>query len=180
MEEKKKINFTKGKGLGYIVALLVVVLFVFILMIREPLKEQGRLDKEKQLIEEGKTKTHNEVINEIIEILRDKKESELKKYLADSFKYYNNDKIESKYISGFLKDLDILSSSYDIERRGDTHQDSVVTYRIYWNVVEENKKKGIDKTDRYYCLQRITIMLKRIVNENEITYEIEKIILTDN
>ena len=54
------------------------------------------------------------------------------------------------------------------------------TYRIYWNVVEENKKNGIDKDSEYYCLQKITIILKRIVKEDIITYDIEKIILTDN
>ena len=50
------------------------------------------------------------------------------------------------------------------------------TYRIYWNT----NKLVTDKTNNLYSLQKITVVLNRVVKEDIITYEIEKIILTDN
>lgn len=173
---KKSIN-------SYLIVFLIVFLIIFlpilIGLISNNIKVSNQEKHEEKLIEEGKTKTHNEVINEIAEILKNKDKEKIKDYLAIDYTYYDNNNIKHKYISSFFDDLTIYTTDYEIEKRGNDLKDEE-TYRIYWNVVEENKKKGIDKTSQYYCLQKITIMLKKVVKENEITYEIERIVLTDN
>lgn len=174
----KKIK--NGYLIVFFIVSLLIVLPILIVLISNNINTSNQAKHEEKLIEEGKTKTHNEVINEIVEVLKNKDKEKIKDYLANDYTYYDNDNIEHKYISSFLDDLTIYTANYEIERRGETNLDEFATYRIYWNIVEENKKKGIDKTSQYYCLQKITIMLKKVVKENEITYEIERIILTDN
>ena len=125
----------------------------------------------------GKTVSSVTVINEIIETLKTRQEDNLKKYLANDFKYYDNNNMEHKYVSSFIEDLKLLISTYDLERRGDASSNDWATYRVYWNVVEENKANGIKREERGYCLQTITIMLKKATKQDVITYEIEKIVL---
>lgn len=184
MEDKQKeIQINRNSGIGCSIVLFIVFLIIFIPiligLISNNIETSNQAKHEAKLIEDGKTKTHNQVINEIVERLKNKDEGKLKEYLADDFIYYDNDNIEHKYISNFCEDLNIYTTSCEIERRGDISANDWATYRIYWNIVEENKKNGIDKTNQYYCLQTITIMLRKVVKENEITYEIEKIILKD-
>lgn len=179
----KKLSKDKNKGLGCAITLLILAAIIFIPLIINTISDSIESDKEArhevQLIEEGKTKSASDVINEIMEILKNRDETKLEEYLAENFIYSDNDNNQSKYIDNFLSDLSIYSSSYEIERRGNEIQDKE-TYRIYWNIVEENRDNGVDKTSQYYCLQKITMMLKRVIKEDIITYEIEKIILTDN
>jgi len=178
MEEKKnQIPVNKNNGTGCAIVLFIIILIIFIPMLIGSIGSLNKTKHETKLIEEGKTKTESEIINEIIEILKSKDEIQLKKYLSKEFIYYDNDNLEHRYISSFLDDLKILATSYDIERRGNDIKDKE-TYRIYWNVVEQNKSLG--KTNQYYCLQKITILLNRVVKEDIITYEIEKIILSNN
>lgn len=186
MEEKENNNQTnENSGNGCAIALLVIFLIIFIpVMIAIFSSNTETSNKEKhiqQLTEEGKEKTSDEVINEIVKIFKDRNEGKLKEYLAESFNYIDNERYESKYTSDFWKDLKYLvEDSCETERRGDIHQDEMVNYWVYWNVVEENKKRGINRAESTYCLQKITITLRKVVKDNEITYEIEKIILTDN
>ena len=181
MENKGKISKNDGTGCSIVLFIIFLIIFVPILigLISNNIEKSNQAKHEAKLIEEGKVKTHNEVINEIVEILKNKDEKKLKEYLATDYIYYDNDNIEHKYISSFYEDLNIYTASCEIERRGDTNSNDWATYRIYWNIVEENKKKGIDKTSQYYCLQTITIMLRKVIKQNEITYDIEKIILKD-
>lgn len=178
MEEKEKEN----QGMGCIIAVFIILGFIFVPivigMISDTIKDSKETKHVASLVEAGKTKSSEDIINEIIEKLKNKENRNLISYLAEECIYYDNDNYEHKYISSFYDDLQILSSSYDIERRGDTSIDDRVTYRIYWNVVEKNKDLG--RTSQYYCLQKITIMLKKVVKKDIITYEVEKIILTDN
>jgi len=179
--EEKQVQTNKGNGSGCAIAVFVVFLIIFVPiligLITNNIESSNQAKHEAKLIEEGKTKNHNEIINEIIEILKNKDEKKLKSYLAEDFIYYDKDNIQHKYLDSFIRDLQIYSSSYDVERRGDTHENTTATYWIYWNVVEINKNNGLDKSDINYCLQRIYIYLKRVVKEDKITYEIEKIIL---
>lgn len=181
MEEKEQ---NKNQGTGCIIAFFIVfaiiVIPMMISMISSSVKDVRETNHKSQLISEGKEKNSNEVINEIIEILKNEDESKLKEYLTDNFLYYDNNNISSKYTSSFFRDLKILYSTYEIERRGDTSSNDWATYRIYWNVVEENKKNGVNRAEIGYCLQTITIMLKKVVKQDSITYEIEKIILKNN
>lgn len=184
MEDKKEKQTNGSNGEGCAIGLLIIFLIIFIPtvigFITNSVETSSKAKHETKLIEEGKVESAEIVINEIVEKIKGKESRNLNSYLADDFSYYDKDNYEHKYIYSFYDDLQILSTNYEIERRGDTSKNDIVTYRIYWNVVEENKSNGIDKTSQYYCLQKITIMLKRVVKENEITYEIEKIILTDN
>lgn len=178
------MNEEKNDGnTGCLIVFVIIAALIFIpiiIGIVSSTVETSRIEKhEQQLIQDGKTKDAEKVMDEIVEILKDKDESQLKKYLAKDFTYYDNDNYEHKYLSSFFSDLNILSSSYEIEKRGNDIKDEE-TYRIYWNVVEANKARGVDKSEITYCLQKITVMLKRAIKQDMITYEIERIILTDN
>lgn len=182
MEEKKQVQEKESNGTGCAIVLLVVFLLIFVPIligiVSDSIQTSNEAKHKTELIEEGKVKTHDEVINEIVEILKSKDEVKIKSYLSKDFIYYDNDNIEHKYISSFFEDLNIYTTSYEIEKRGNSIEDEE-TYRIYWNIVEENKKNGIKRQEHGYCLQTITVMLKKVVRQNEITYEIEKIILRD-
>lgn len=174
-----KKNNEKNKT-GCLIVFLIVFLLIFvpilIVLVSNNIEKSSQTKHETKLIEEGKIKTDNDVINEIIEILKNKDEDKLKDYLSENFMYSDNDRNQSKYIHNFINDLNYLvEDNYDIEKRANDLEDEE-TYRIYWNVVEQNKNLG--RTNQYYCLQKITIILKRIIKQDIITYEIEKIILT--
>lgn len=179
MEKENKKN-TNGGLIFLLIFLLIIFVPILVWLTSDNIKNANQVKHEEKLIEEGKIKTSNEVINEIIEILKNKDENKLKEYLSENFIYSDNDRSQSKYIHDFINDLTyLIKDNYEIEKRGNNLEDKE-TYRIYWNVVEENKKKEIDKTSKYYCLQKITIILKRVIKQDIITYEIEKIILTSN
>lgn len=169
---------TNGCLIVFLIVFLLICLPILIGLISNNINISNQAKHETKLIKEGKTKTDSEVINEIIEILKNKDKEKLKEYLSNDFIYYDNDNIEHKYISSFFEDLNIYTTSCEIEKRGNSIEDKE-TYRIYWNVVEENKKRGIKRQEHGYCLQTITIMLKKTTKQDIITYEIEKIILKD-
>lgn len=174
IEEKK--NGGTGCAIVFFIIFLIIFVPILIGLISNNIEKLNQTKHEAKLIEEGKTKTHDEVINEIVEILKSRKEIELKKYLSDDFKYFNNERAESKFIDNFFKDLKYLvENRYDIEKRGNDIKNQE-TYRIYWNTNNLVKERA----DRLYCLQKITVVLNRAIKEDIITYDIEKIILTDN
>lgn len=173
MEEKKQDN----KVVWIVGAvMLILIILAFVPGLVENKQNLDILKQEEQLIKEGKVKTHDEVINEIIEILKERKQEKLEEYLADEFTYVDNDRNNSKYSSSLWTDLKYLvEDNYDIEKRANDTKNQE-TYRIYWNI----NKLVKERTDRLYCLQKITISLKRVVKQDIVTYEIEKIMLTDN
>lgn len=179
MEENK--NNTNEKGC--LIGVLILVAIIFMPMIINPIIQQIEMSNNEKhiasLIKEGKVKSSEEVINELIEIFKNKDENKLKTYLAKDFIYTYNNGNKSTYLYGLLNDIKLLTSSYEIEKRENSIPDEE-TYRIYWDIVEANKDRGTNKEERTYCLQKITIILKKVVKENMITYEVEKIILTDN
>lgn len=180
--EKETQNNGK-KGTGCIIAVFIIFLIVFLpiscIMVSSNIESSKEIEHEMKLKEEGKTKTARDVISEIIDIIVNREEQKLNSYLSEDFLYYHNSNTGLSNLNSFWWALDECVSSYEVDERENSIEDKA-TYRIYWNVVEENKKNGIDKDSEYYCLQKITIILKRIVKEDIITYDIEKIILTDN
>ena len=79
-------------------------------------------------------------------------------------------------ISSFWTDLQYLTDdNYSWERRENSIENEK-TYMIYWNTNVEIS----DKTDSLYCLQKINIYLKKVVETDKITYKVYRIILTDN
>jgi len=173
------VKENKNSRICYCVIILILVAIIFIPIISNSIKEYKTQKHIEQLIANGKVKKPEEVLNEIIEALKGKNEKQIEEYIADEFKYYNRNNSESISISSLLMDLQVLASSYEIERRGNINKDEYITYYIYWNVVEQNKNSGVNKAEQYYCLQKIHIYLKKIVKEDIITYEIEKIRLLD-
>jgi len=171
----------KNSGLGCLILVLILVAFIFVPLIVIPISQNiENSNKEKhieQLTKEGKVKSSNDILNEIIEIFKNKDEEKLREYLSDDFLYYDENNIEHKYASDFFMSLQFLMS-YEIEKRDNSIQDEE-TYRIYWNTVEQNIKNGIIKGEYGYCLQTITIVLKKVVKQDVITYEIERIMLKD-
>lgn len=180
MEEEKqkspKSNYT-GCLIAFFIMLIIIFIIIAIGMTSTTSKEQDEINHENELISQGKTKNASEIIEEVAELLKNRDMIKFNEYLSDNFIYLGKNNYESKTIDKLFTDLQYLSSSYDIEERGNDLEDKE-TYRIYWNVVEQNKNLG--RTNQYYCLQKITITLKKVVKEDVITYEIEKIILTDN
>lgn len=180
-QEQSQGNKNNGNGCAIILFIVFLIIFVPILigLISNNIKSSNKLKLEQQLIQEGKVKSDNEVINEIVDILKNRDENKLKGYLSKNITYYDNNNMEYKYLSSsFWSNLKyLIKDEYDIEKRENDIKDQE-TYRIYWNVVEQNKSLG--RTNQYYCLQTITIVLNRIVKKDIITYEIEKIILKNN
>ncbi len=179
--EKEKQESQKSNYTGCLIAFFIILIIIFIIiaigMISNTSKEQDKINHENELISQGKIKNASEIVEEVAELLKNRDVTRINEYLSDNFSYFGKNNYESKTIDKLFSDLQYLSSSYDIEKRGNDLEDKE-TYRIYWNVVEQNKNLG--RTNQYYCLQQITIILKKVVKEDIITYEIEKIILTDN
>lgn len=174
MEEKEvKSN---DKKFIIISSIIIAVIFIPIIigLISSSANESREFNHETKLIQEGKTESTSEVLDKIINDLKDRKEEEFKKLLTEDFVYWNNNN-ETKKLSSFWNDLKKLSGKYYTERRGNSIKDKE-TYWIYWNIPE--KASYNEYTDNYQ--QRIMIYLKRVVKKEIITYEIEKIILKDN
>lgn len=163
------------------IIIIGIVLIVIILIIFLPgiIKEQKKLETSKleyKLLQEGKTINSDEIIKEIVEILKDRDEEKLKEYLSSDFKYWNNNNIESKYIYNFWSDLKFYTGKHYIEERGDTLNQENKTFWIYWDIPEQLEYKQYSQ----YSLQKICIYMRRIVKEDIITYEITQMILKNN
>lgn len=174
-----KKNNEKNKT-GCLIVFLIVFLLIFlpilIGLISNSIKVSNQAKHETKLIEEGKTKTHNEVINEVVDIFKNRDEEKLNEYLSSDFSYYNNDNTESKYINNFWADLKFYTGKHYIEERGDTLNQENKTFWIYWDIPEQLEYKQYSQ----YSLQKICIYMRRIVKEDIITYEINQIILKNN
>lgn len=156
--------------------MLILVLLLFIPKLVDDKKELDELKYEGQLIQEGKVVSDTEVINEIVNILKERKKEQLNSYITADFTYVNNNGIESNSLYNFWNDLDYLvEDNYDIEKRGSSIQNEE-TYFVYWNT----NNKVIDRNDNMYCLQELRIYLKKVVETDRITYKVYRIILTDN
>lgn len=174
MEEKKKNN---DKMAIIIFSIILVIIFVPIIIssISNSVSESREFNHETKLIQEGKTESTSEVLDRIIKALKDRNEDDFEKLLSKDFSYWDNDNHYSKDIKKFWKDLRKISGKYYMEQRGNSIKEHE-TYWIYWNIPE--KANYNEYTENYQ--QRIMIYLKKVVKEDIITYEIEKIILKDN
>lgn len=178
MEDKSTENENKGKGC--IIGVLVLVAIIFVPMIVVPVMQHvemtNKAKHEASLIEQGKVVSSEEFINEVIEIFKNKDEEKLKGHLAEDFVYYKSNKNkEYKYISYFFDHLTQFTTSYDIEKKDDAIEGEA--FEIYWNIVEKNKEIGIKKTDKNYCLQKIRVIIKKVIKKDILTYEIGRIVI---
>lgn len=174
MEKNKKNDNKIVWVIGTII--FFVILIIFILNLSESKKELDAAKLEYNLIQEGKAKSSDDIINEIVAILKNRDEEKLTNYLTEDFSYINNSRYESKYINEFWNDLQYLvDSNYDIEKRENSIE-TEETYFIYWNT----NNLVTDRIDNLYCLQKIRIYLRKLIEQDQITYKIYRIILTDN
>ena len=170
MEEKKNNKFIWIIG-GII---LHIILLISVTNFLENKKELDVIAHERELIQEGKVEASEEIVREIAEILKNREEDALEQYLTEDFSYWKNGETQS--IDDFWNDLNYLvENKYSIEERGNSIEDEE-TWFIYWNTNESIT----DKSSDLYCLQEIRIYLKRVVEEEFITYKIERIILNNN
>lgn len=175
MEDKEVKNNDKTFIIISVIIMAVIFIPIIIGLISSSASESREFNHETKLIQEGKTESTSEVLDKIMKALKDRKENDFEKLLSKDFIYWDNDNHYSKDIEKFWKDLKKFSGKYYIEQRGNSIKDHE-TYWIYWNIPE---KVDYSEYKDYYS-QRIMIDLRKIVKEDIITYEIEKIILKDN
>ena len=165
----------KNEGIGCSIILLIIVAVIFIPIIFNTLNEYKEINREQKLIEEGKIIYPDTIVNEFIEILKNRDEQKLKEHISNDFIYYDDNNNESKFISEFWKDLKYFTGKYYLEKRENSIQGEE-TYWIYWDIPEQITKEQYSQ----YSLQRIYVYMKKITKEDIITYQINKIILKDN
>lgn len=169
----------KKNNRSWLVGLIVIVVIIVLIcgpMLVDSISEWAETKKEYELLQEGKVEDSEDVIKQIVEILKNEQKNEIESYLSDDFKYYDYNNLESCFVDGMWRDLQPLTSNYDIERRGDTSSDDMATYRVYWNVED----LSLSRDDLNYCSQILTIILQRVISQDNLTYEISSIMLTNN
>lgn len=179
MENDKKIKIEKGQGFGCAIAIFIVALIIMIPVIINTVKDNReytqKLALENKLIHEGKVVSSQEIIEKFVAVIKNREQSNLDAYLSKDFTYIDNSSKNSKHIEYFWNDLKYSVAPHYIERRNNSIENEE-TYFIYWNIPE-----GIEKAEYLqYSLQRIFVYMRKVVKENEVTYEIYKVILKDN
>ena len=83
--EKMGIEKTKNDATHYLIVFLIIFLLIFlpilIGLVSSNIEYTNQSKHEEKLIEEGKVKTHSDVINEIVDILKKRDEEKLKAIL---------------------------------------------------------------------------------------------------
>lgn len=148
------------------------ILLILVLMIFMPglIESQQRLETSKReynLIQEGKTISASDVVEDFTLLLSNKKYNEANKYLSSDCKLIDSQNKERVNLEYCLEKLNNYSS-HEIERRGNSIQNEE-TYRILWNGTRYENTNQI-----------ITLFLRRKVKTNEVTYEIFRLTFTDN
>lgn len=140
---------------------LVVVLVIFLPGLIESKNELEDLKHEEELLNEGKYKSDTETLKDFIKFLEDGDIEQAKSLLSEDCIIYD----ENNNICTFEEYVSKIDTStyYKYEERGNSINDEK-TYRISW-------KNG---------LQIQTIVLEKVVTENEIHYEIVKCLLNIN
>lgn len=140
---------------------LVIVSVIFLPGLIESKNELENSKHEGELLSEGKYKSDIETIKDFIKFLEDGDIEQAKSLLSkDCIIYDENNNICT--FEEYVSKID-TSTYYKYDERGNSINDEK-TYRISW-------KNG---------LQIQTIILKKVVNENEIHYEIVKCLLNIN
>lgn len=158
------------------IAFLLVVILTLVSLMSKNIKASKQEKHEQKLIQEGNVVDSNKFIEEIVELLKNRDEEKLKKYLSSDFNYWDNNNTESKYIYNFWSDLKFYTGKHYIEERGDVTDQNYKTFWIYWDIPEQLEYKQYSQ----YSLQKICIDIRKVVKENIITYEINQIILKNN
>lgn len=166
-EKDSRSKETRHEGLGCGIVLLILVAIIFVPMIFNSLSDLNKTKQEGKLIQEGEIISAGEISKEFAQLISESKYNDATKYLAEDCKLIdsnNNERIKLEYC---LEKLNVYKS-HTIEQRGNDLKDQA-TYRILWNgTTYENTK------------QIITLNLRKKINKQEITYEIIRVIFTDN
>lgn len=148
----------------------VILIIILILFVPGLLEDKKALDLSKQeynLIKEGKTVTARDIAEEFANLLSVKKYDETSKYLSNDCKLIDSNNKERVKLEYCLEKL-VTYNSYTIEKRGNDLKDQE-TYRILWNGTNYSNTNQI-----------ITLYLKKKITTDQRTYEIFRIIFTDN
>lgn len=164
MEEKKQDNKVVWIVGGII---LIITLLIFVPGLIENKKSLDTAKKEYNLIKEGKTVSARNITEQFAALLSNKKYEEANKYLSkdcEMFDSKNHKRVKLEYC---LEDLSNYIS-YTIEQKGNDLKNQE-TYRILLNGTKYENTNQI-----------ITLYLRKKIEADEVTYEIFRIIFTDN
>lgn len=161
----------ENNGNGRIIAFVVILgIIIIIPLMISLINSKKSLDAEKlesKLLREGKVVSAKTVADNFAKELQNNNYSELKKYLSDSYKLIDSENNERANLEYCFEKLNKIEN-YTIEHRGNSIKDEE-TYRIMCN--------GTKYENTY---QIITLFMRKKVKKEEITYEIYRVIFTDN
>ncbi len=147
--------------------LLVICLLIFVPGIIESKKELDTAKLEYNLIKEGKTISASDIAEKFTILLSEKRYNEANTYLSENCKLFDSNNNERVKLEDCLEKLDKYNN-HTIEERGNDLKDQE-TYRILWNGTNYENTNQI-----------ITLFLKKKIESDKVTYEIIKIIFTNN
>lgn len=164
MEEKEnnnKIVWISGA------IILIIILIIFVPGLIENKKNLDTSRHAYELIKEGKTISSSEITEQFATLLSNKRYDEASKYLSKDCEFYDSDNHKRVKLEYCLEELDECSS-YRTEKRGNELKDQE-TYRILWNGTSYENTNQI-----------VTLFLRKKIESDQVTYEIFRVIFTDN
>lgn len=147
------------------IILLFIVIVAFIPGLIKSRKELNELKKESELLKEGNYISDYECVKNFAEYLKSKDLENIKKLLSSNCLFYNTGICNS--IELCFENLEEYET-YRIEKRSNDISNEE-TYRIYWNGWNVDEAKQI-----------ITLILKKQITTEEVTYKIKRITLSEN
>lgn len=148
-------------------ALLIIVLIIFIPGLVKDMKSLETSKQEYNLVGEGKSIPVSDIVEDFAKLISQKDYVEASKYLSEDKTLLDSNNIERVKLEYCFEKLS-PHTSHNIEKRGNDLKNEE-TYRIFWNGTKYENTKQI-----------ITLNLRKKVKSNEVTYEIFKVIFTDN
>lgn len=147
--------------------IFIILLLIFVPYLIDSKKSLDTTKLEYNLIQEGKTVSAKDISEQFAMLLSEKKYDEASTYLSEECKLIDSNNRERVKLEYCLEELNI-HSSHTIEKRGNDLKDQE-TYRILWNGTSYENTKQI-----------ITLFLRKKVKSDKVTYEIFRVIFTDN
>lgn len=147
--------------------LLILVLIIFIPGLVKDMKSLETSKQEYNLINESKTISAKDITEQFATLLSNERYEEANQYLSEDCEMFDSKNHKRVKLEYCLEDLRNYIS-YTIEKRSNDLKNEE-TYRILWNGTKYENTKQI-----------ITLNLRKKVKSDEVTYEIFRVIFTDN
>lgn len=144
---------------------LIVAFFVIFSLtsIIPAVQDLNKSKLEYRLIREGKITYANQIVEQVVGNLKNNEIEEIKKHLSSGCILYHNVGNQVYSLERCFENVEAYET-HRIEKRGNALENKE-TYRIYWNGWNTEESSQI-----------IDIYLEKVINKEEITYEIEMII----